>query len=210
MLLSMEHLDPRHDSDCYDKPVLTLEGLLAELPGLPAHFTRVAGTSLGRPISGQLRERIMLAVTAVNRCYYCRVAHTAFARSEGLADGEIQDILDGVDPAQDPGESAALAYARDLARRGFASRDEALWVRLLQHYSEPQREAIDSSARVINLANRFGNTFDAARERLSGRCEHTEASALDMTVVSSLFAAGAALVSPVVGALMLLQSARRR
>jgi len=210
MLLSMETLDPKPESDCYDKPVWTLGGLLGELPGLPGHLARVAGTSVGHPISGQLRERIMLAVTAVNRCDYCRLAHTTFARSEGLADGEIQNILDGVDLAQDPGESAALAYVRDLARRRFASRDEALWERLLRHYRDPQRDAIDSSARVINLANRFGNTFDAARERLSGRCENTEASALDLTVVSSLFAVGAALVSPVVGTLMLLQSARRR
>lgn len=210
MLLGMRPLDPIPDPDCYDKPVWTLGALLGELPGLPAHLVRVATTSLGHPISGGLRERIMLAVTAVNRCYYCRVAHTTFARSEGLVDGEIQDILAGEDSALDPAVGAALAYSRDLARRGFISRDETLWEQLLRYYTEPQRAAIDSSARVINLANRCGNTFDAARERLGGRCEKTDASALDMTVVSTVFAAGAALVSPVVGTLMVLHKVRGR
>lgn len=204
----MEPIDPRQDPDCYDKPVWTLGALLGELPELPTHLARVATTSLGHPISGRLRERVMLAVTAVNRCFYCRVAHTAFARSEGLSDGEIQDILAGVDPAEDAGESAALAYVRDLAHRGFASRDEVLWEQLRRYFTEGQRAAIDSSARVINVANRFGNTFDAARERLSGRCERTDASGLDLAVVSSLFAVGAALASPVIGTLMILQEAR--
>ncbi len=205
----MEPTDFQQDADCFDKPVLTLGSLLGQLPRLPAHLTRVAGTSLGYPISGPLRERVMLAVTAVNRCTYCRVAHTAFARSEGLADGEIFDILAGLDPAEDLGESAALAYVRDLARRGFTSRDESLWEDLSRYFTAEQCAAIDSSARVINVANRFGNTFDAARERLSGGCECTNVSALDLTVVSSLFAAGAALVSPVVGTLLLLQKVRR-
>ncbi len=204
----MDPIDSKPESGCYDKPVLTLGALLGQLPGMPAHLVRVAATSVGYPIPGPLRERIMLAVTAVNRCFYCRVAHTAFARSEGLADGEIQDILSGLDPAEDLGESAALAYVRDLAHRGFASRDETLWEELTRHFTAQQCSAIDSSARVINVANRFGNTFDAARERLNGGCEQTGISAVDLTVVSSLFAAGAALVSPVVGALMVLQKAR--
>ena len=106
--------------------------------------------------------------------------------------------------------NTVAAYSRDLARRGFISRDETLWEQLLRYYTEPQRAAIDSSARVINLANRCGNTFDAARERLGGRCEKTDASALDMTVVSTVFAAGAALVSPVVGTLMVLHKVRGR
>ncbi len=208
MLPDMQPIDSPPDPNCFDKPVWTLGALLGELPTMPAHLARVATTSLGHPITGELRERIMLAVTAVNRCFYCRVAHTAFARSEGLMDLEIQEILSGAERPQDPAENAALSYVRDLARRGFTTRDEDLWERLLQHYTEPQRAAIDSSARVINLANRCGNTFDAARERLSGRCEKTGVSSLDLTVISSVFAAGAAVVSPVVGALMLLQKAR--
>jgi AhpD family alkylhydroperoxidase len=206
---SSDTSDTQPESGYFDKPVLTLGALLGHLPGMPAHLVRVVTTSVGYPISGPLRERIMLAVTAVNRCFYCQLAHTAFARSEGLADGEIQDILAGVDPAEDLGESAALAYVRDLAERGFVSRDAALWGELRRYYTDEQCAAIDSSARVINVANRFGNTFDAARERLSGGCEMTGVSGLDLTVVSSLFAAGAALVSPVVGALMVLQQARK-
>ena len=151
----------------------------------------------------------MLAVTAENRCFSCTVAHTTFGRSAGLTDGEIESILGGASPEEDPGEELALAYVRDLARRGFESRDEALHDRLAEYFSPEEQAAIDSSARVINLANRFGNTFDAARERLAGRCEETEAGGVDMTVLSGLFVTGATLVAPLVGALMMANKVSR-
>ncbi|MFH2008311.1 MAG: carboxymuconolactone decarboxylase family protein [bacterium] len=202
-------MNPSSNTDCYDKPIWTLGELLGELPDLPAHLARVAGTAANHPISGALRERIMLAVTAENRCFYCAVAHTTFGRAEGLTEDEIAALLAGDDRGVAPGEALALVYVRDLARRGFKSRDRALYEQLLEHFTEEQRTAIDSAARVINLANRFGNTFDAARARLTG-CEKTGASGLDLAVVSTLFAAGAAVVSPLVGVMMLTQKFRGR
>jgi AhpD family alkylhydroperoxidase len=202
-------MNPSSNNDCYDKPIWTLTELLGELPDLPAHLARVAGTAANHPISGALRERIMLAVTAENRCFYCTVAHTTFGRAEGLTEEEIAALLAGEDRGAGPADAQALVYVRDLARRGFKSRDHALYEQLQEYFTEDQRQAIESAARVINIANRFGNTFDATRARLTG-CEKTGATGIDLAVVSTLFAVGAAVVSPMVGVMMLTQKFRGR
>lgn len=192
---------------CYDKPTWTLAGLARALPGLPRHLAHVLPTVVDRPISARLREKVMLAVAAENRCVYCQLAHAAFGRSAGLPEDEIRAVLGG-DDGPDAAEALALAYARDLARRGFASRDERLRERLGAVLGEAARDAVESTAHVMNLANRFGNTFDAGVEALRGHCVDPPLATLDVAVISACFLAAAAVVSPVV-ALTYVTSSRR-
>jgi AhpD family alkylhydroperoxidase len=192
---------PEHTSECFNKPIWTLPALTREIREIPGHLWRVLPTLLGRPIDARLRERIMLAVAGENRCVYCQAAHGALGRAAGLSRQEVSAIVAGVDAGHGERESLALAFARDLARRGFASRDDVLWEALGRHFTDEEREAIEATARVMNFANRFGNTFDAARARLAGRCEHTGASALDLAVVSAVFGASAVLAPPLLGVL---------
>jgi AhpD family alkylhydroperoxidase len=194
-------------SPCYDKPTWTLAGLARVLPELPRHLGNVLPTVADHPITGRLREKIMLAVAAENRCVYCQVAHAAFGRSAGLPEDEIRAVLAGEDGA-DATEALALAYARDLARRGFASRDERLRERLAEVLGAPARDAVESSAHVMNLANRFGNTFDAGLAALRGQCVQPPLGTLDVAVISACFLAAAAVVSPVV-AITYVTSSRR-
>jgi AhpD family alkylhydroperoxidase len=194
-----------NDPQCHDKPVWTLPALAATLPSMPGHLARMLPTVLDVPISGKLRERIMLAVAAENRCRYCRVAHTALGRAVGLSPDEIDEILENRDASLPPGEALAVAYARDLARRGFLSHDQDLRARLAGLLGASRAEAVESTAHVMNFANRFGNTFDAAWTRLSGGCERSGATLLDMAAVSSAFMLAAAVAGPAIGALMLYQ-----
>ena len=55
----------------------------------------------------------------------------------------------------------------------------------------------------MNLANRFGNTFDAARTRIMGGCDITGAGILDLAALSAGFLWGASLAGPFVAALMI-------
>ena len=107
-------------------------------------------------------------------------------------------------------ERLALAFVRDLARRGFQTRSEELYARLTERLPQAQCETIESTAHVMNLANRFGNTFDAARARLSTRRDCTGASVIDVTVVSGIFIPAALLIAPWIGALMIAQQLGRR
>jgi AhpD family alkylhydroperoxidase len=193
------------------KPIWTLRRLARVLPDLPGHLGRVAPTILGRPITNALRERVMLAVAAENRCRYCQIAHGVMGEAAGESRAEVATILAGDDSGLEPREALALAFARDLARRGFASRDEALWARLGEQFSAEERDAIESTAHVMNFANRFGNTFDAALSRLGGEpTAAADASLLDLAVVSGVFVGAAAVVAPVIGALKLAVALRGR
>ena len=155
---------------CHDKPTFTLAQLLAELPPLPGNLRRVAPTVRDRVLPGSLREAIMLAVAAENRCRVCQLAHTALGRAEGLTPDEIASILaDDAGAGRSEGERLALAHARELARRDFASRDEALHARLLEHFDARAVGAIEATARVMNLANRFNNTLEAGLTRALAR-----------------------------------------
>jgi AhpD family alkylhydroperoxidase len=193
-------------------PIWTLAALSRALPGLPADLSRTLPTLLGRTLSNALRERIMIAVATENRCRYCRIAHATFGRASGLDEEEIARLLDGEDPALAERERLALAYARDLARRGFESEDRELRACLAARFSEDEISAIEATARLMDFANRFGNTFDELWARLRGApgCAPARAgsapSGLDLLAVSMIFVGAAAVVAPLVGALRLGQT----
>jgi AhpD family alkylhydroperoxidase len=196
---------------CAGKPIWTLRALAGVLPDLPRHLRRVAPTLIGRPISNALRERIMLAVAAENQCRYCQIAHSVMGEAVGESPERVATILAGLDEGLEDREALALAFARDLARRGFASRDEALWARLGERFSDEERAAIESTAHAMNFANRFGNTFDAALDRARGEPgAAADASLVDLAVVSGVFVGAAAVVAPAVGALKLAVALRGR
>jgi AhpD family alkylhydroperoxidase len=208
-MTAAEHTDPAHGR-CTGRPIWTLRALARVLPDLPGHLARVAPTLLGRPISNALRERVMLAVAAENCCRYCQIAHSVMGEAAGDSPERVATILAGDDEGLDDREALALAFARDLARRGFASRDEALWARLGEHFSDAERDAVEATAHAMNFANRFGNTFDEALARCRGEEAAAAASPLDLAVVSTVFLGAAAVVAPAVGALKLAVALRRR
>ena len=180
--------DDRDRHDCYDKPVWTVRRLLEVLPALPAQLWRVLPTLWGERLSNAERERLMLAVSSENRCRYCQAAHSRFGRAAGLSADEVGTLLEGGDPEQlTERERLAVSYVRDLAGRGFASEDPALRDALRDQLGAKRLGTIDATARVMNFANRFGNSFDALLARLSGRCDETGASWLDLTVASTAF-----------------------
>ena len=65
----------------------------------------------GTLISPAFRERLMLAVTAVNGCRYCSYFHTGEALKSGLSREEISRLLSGQVDACPPQEAPAVIYA---------------------------------------------------------------------------------------------------
>lgn len=194
MFKKQKHKPP--PPQCYDKPVWTLRELLQIITTIPGHLKKVIPTQWNRPISSQLRERIMLAVASENRCVYCQTAHSVFGEGVGLKPADMRSIISGIDVSDDEGEKLALQYARDLARRQFKSLDESMYSGLDKYFSDKEKEAIHSSAHLMNFANRFGNTFDAATIRFRNGRNCTPATLLDQVVVSILFVLGASSVIP--------------
>jgi len=147
---------------CFGKPTWTLQEFFSALPELPGHLLRILPTMVDIPISGTLRERIMLAVAAVNQCWVCKTTHSLVGRVVGIPHSEIKQIIQQGQTA-DPQVADVLSYVCDMALRNFKGRDEAGYGQLRSYYSERQVAAIESSAHVINFANRFWNTFESLR-----------------------------------------------
>ncbi len=118
-------------------------------------------------INQALRERLMLTVTAVNRCRYCAAFHGYVAQLSGLPPEEVRRLLDGDVATAPAAELPALLYARQWAEAGGKALPE-LQAQLASIYGEQQARAIERALRMIWIGNLLGNTWDALLFRCSG------------------------------------------
>jgi AhpD family alkylhydroperoxidase len=120
----------------------------------------------GDLISMAFRERLMLAVTAVNGCRYCSYFHAKEALRAGLPKDEIRAMQDGIVDNAPAEELLALLYAQHWAESN-AQPDPDVRQKLVESYGTRQTEAIDIVLRIIRLGNLLGNTTDYWLYRLS-------------------------------------------
>ena len=141
-----------------------LHPFLADVAWLFRHRAqlRLARTLL----SPTFRERLMLAVTAVNRCRYCSFAHTRMALAAGVSNAEIAQILNQTVYDCPPDEALALAYAYHWAETD-AMPEVTARERLICEYGVLRAGAIEAVLRMIRVGNLVGNTFDYLLFRIS-------------------------------------------
>lgn len=122
----------------------------------------------GKRISQAFAERIMLAITGVNRCRYCSFAHAQAAASAGITSEEVARLL-GADLSQvDPSEAIALAFAIHYAENNETPAP-GMVARLEEAYGIDTARDIQTLIKIITLGNLAGNTWDAFLSRLRGR-----------------------------------------
>jgi len=110
-------------------------------------------------ISPAFRERLMLAVTAVDGCRYCSYFHAKQALKSGLTPEEISRLLSGdVDNCPEE-EAVAVIYAQHWAESEAHPDPEAV-LKLQQTYGVEKAEAIHLMLRMIQLGNLLGNSWD--------------------------------------------------
>jgi AhpD family alkylhydroperoxidase len=117
-------------------------------------------------ISPAFRERLMLAVTAVEGCRYCSYLHTRQALKSGITQEEIGQLLSGDTDACPKEEGLAVIYAQHWAESSASPDPEAV-LKLKETYGIEKAEAIDLMLRMIRLGNLTGNTFDYLLYRIS-------------------------------------------
>jgi AhpD family alkylhydroperoxidase len=129
----------------------------------------------GDLVSFPFRERLMLAVTAVNGCRYCSYYHAKEALKAGLLDDELQKMLVGVVDDAPAEELPALLYAQHWAEMD-GEPDLAVRRKLDETYGPERAEAFDTVLHMIRIGNLLGNTVDYWLYRLSfGRWGLSEA-----------------------------------
>jgi len=117
------------------------------------------GILKGRTLDPKFRERIMLAITAVNQCRYCSFAHTRIALREGLRREEIDGFFQGHLENVPEAERTAVLYAQHWAEKdGMPDGDMA--ERLRAECGEETAAHINATLRMMRLNNLTGNTVD--------------------------------------------------
>ncbi|RLD97961.1 MAG: carboxymuconolactone decarboxylase family protein [Bacteroidetes bacterium] len=106
------------------------------------------------------RERLMLAVTEVNLCRYCRTFHVGQAKQAGIPIEEITVYLKGTIPDEVPDEQKlAVCYARHWAETN--SQPDLDYINQVKEtYGEDGFQAINLVLRMITMGNLLGNTWD--------------------------------------------------
>jgi AhpD family alkylhydroperoxidase len=138
-----------------------------EATSLLAHRALIRATMRSEYISPAFRERLMLAVTAVNNCRYCSYFHAGQALKVGLASEEMRALLCGDIPGSIPSEErVALLYAQHWAEQD-GNPDSQIRQHLNDAYGSEVAAQIDTVLQMIRLGNLSGNTFDYLLYRLS-------------------------------------------
>ena len=127
---------------------------------------KLRGVMSGSLISPAFRERLMLAVTAVNGCRYCSYFHTGEALKSGLSQEEISRLLSGESGACPPEEAPAVIYAQHWAESNVHPDPVALQ-KLQEIYGPEKADAIQIILRMIRIGNLSGNSWDYLLYRLS-------------------------------------------
>lgn len=117
-------------------------------------------------VNEAFRERLMMAVTAVNGCRYCSYYHSREALKAGMSPEEIATLTNcefGDCPDE---EQPALLYAQHWAESNTHTDKEA-YQRVLEFYGEEKLNAIEMVLRMIRMGNLMGNTLDYLLFKLS-------------------------------------------
>lgn len=143
--------------------------LLAETGRLARRLPDLAAIWGARRLDPQLREKVMLAVAQANACRLCTLAHRRWAIVEGITDAELAALEDQEAEQFDRRTWAAVAWADARARTNLGPVPVELADELARHYDSRERDDLDLVTRVMTVANRSANMFDALLGRLRGR-----------------------------------------
>jgi len=142
--------------------------LVAAASEILHHSPDIKSARRSGTVNRAFAEKIMLAVTQVNDCRYCRFGHTKAALEAGVSEDEITRIARG-DLAEFPqDETPGLLYAQHFAETGGAP-DPAETTQLVNFYGEQTAAEIGAYIRMITAGNLLGNTFDALLSRFRRR-----------------------------------------
>jgi len=119
-------------------------------------------------LSPGFRERLMLAVSAVEGCRYCSYFHAKQALKNGITPEEINRLLSRTVDNCPEDETVAVMYAQHWAESNAHPAPEAV-IKLKQTYGIEKTDAIHLMLRMIRLGNLLGNSWDYLLYRMSFR-----------------------------------------
>ncbi len=151
----------------FDRRIYSGVGEMAADLAWPLRHRRALRQAMrGGLVSHAFRERLMMAVTAVNQCRYCSYFHAQESLRAGLPPDEIRQLLDGNVNQAPTEELPALLYAQHWAESNGRP-NPTVRQRLLDSYGQERTEAIETVLHMIRTGNLLGNTTDWLLHKLS-------------------------------------------
>ena len=140
--------------------------LLADVRFMMGRRREIRALMDGKVVSPSFRERLMLAVTAVNGCRYCSYAHARAALAAGISREEIAALGRAMFKDSPAAEVPALLYAQHWAEMD-GQPEAPVRRQVVAEYGHQVVEMIELALRMIRAGNLTGNSFDYLLYRLS-------------------------------------------
>lgn len=152
-----------------EMPLFTSRGFLKSVLSVAAQTPALANVYLARSIAPDLRESIWVAVSTMNQCRHCSFVHRRWAVHNKVSEAEIA-ALASLDLGRVENRRALAAdYLLTWIQADFGSVPLEIRERFDAAFPSPQADKLRAVARVANLSNLTGNTFDALLLRLRGK-----------------------------------------
>lgn len=136
-------------------------------------------------ISKEFTERIMLAVTEVNKCEMCTYYHTKTALEIGIDNKEIQQLLSG-ETANIPSQQlAGVLFAQHYADSRCKPSLKA-WQSIVSTYGEALAKGILGAVRMISMGNCLGIVFGSLSGRFKGKPDKRSTLLYELSVIACL------------------------
>jgi AhpD family alkylhydroperoxidase len=127
-------------------------------PAFLEAFKSFKGKASGNgTLSEQLQEKLALTAAGVNKCNYCKAAHTFLAKKAGLSDGCIAEALEGR-CSDDDKDHAALQFSMALIeKRGHIDNADFAAVKDAGYTDQEVVEIFGQT--MINMVTNYFNEF---------------------------------------------------
>ena len=146
-------------TESFQRRTMPIGELIRETTALVRDSGKIRSAMRNKQLTPSFRERLMLAVTAVNRCRYCSYAHSKAALTAGLSAEEVAELCGGVYDSCPQEEMPALLFAEHWAETdGYP--DEDARQEVSARYGEALLQDIEVVLRMIRMGNMYGNAWD--------------------------------------------------
>lgn len=188
-----EKTKPKSAFGGFRKRTMTARQFVGGMMSLAPKAATLYQVWLKHEIDPGFREELMVAVSRLNDCRYCSWGHHEWAHMIGVPDDELAHI-EQMDPSGfDRRKWVAISYVRALVSVDFGTVEKELMNEMKLNYSPREIREIELIAKVMDIANRGSNTWDAMLSRLRG-APANDSHVLDEVVLSGAFLATAPVV----------------
>ncbi|MEK9797148.1 MAG: carboxymuconolactone decarboxylase family protein, partial [Alphaproteobacteria bacterium] len=111
----------------------------------------------GTHISGRLKELVVIKTSHINECEYCFAHNTALGEAAGITHDQVIALSSDdyrTSELFDDREKLALEWAEAMTRR-TAGRDEALYARMRELFSDAEIVELTLVCGLFNMINRI-------------------------------------------------------